>query len=827
MSSVLAIDFGNENIVMAAPRKGGVDVILNQASHRLSPSMIAYSETRRYAGEHARTQQMQNVKGTITQLKRLIGLKFNTPEREKIQNLIPYELVELEDGFIGVKVMYLEQEKIFRVEQCVAYLIKDNFEIARLQNIHATDCVIIGSPFWDECQRRTVLDAAKIAGVNVLKLLNSTTAAAIGYSMYHRKRLPEKVDKAVPVAFVDFGDSSINCAIVMLSQGSVEVKGFACNEHLGGQDFTTALVNMLLQKTQEKYKIDPTTNARAMLRFTQAAEKLKKSLSINPVMPFDVQSCLNTDINFMVKREEYEETIKGLLDQIEEPITRALELANVKKEDLFAIEVHGGASRTKAVKDKIRDIFGKELTQSLNPDECFALGGGFQAAILSPQYKVDLKVKDVAPHQIMIEWTDEEGNLKTNELFKQFNDVPCTKLVPIKVKRTCHVRLFHERSGELATVDIDTNQDEPLLVKLKVRLTPDGILNVLEAFYQVTEEVIIQEPKKKEEPKKEEPVKDEEAITREASEEQIPKTSSAEDVVPPSGSEEQLPPPEGAAEEKKEEPAPAPEPKKEEEKPPEPKKKKVTTNYNVNFIFKPHYGLSQQQIDEFKREENKMAQHDKDEIAIDEAKNELESYIFKMDKYINYDYPEYFDPAKKDEYLGIVSKVQLWWEENEFDRLPLKDYQEQLSKLKAFGEPANARRELRFTIPQQIAEYVSKAEKEAKRLDTKEEKFDHITQEERNAVKKQIDDFIQWLKNKETEVENTPKHLDLPFRKPEVETKLRNVESKVNELFCKPRPKPKPKEEKKDEKKEGEKPAEEKKEEQPAPEAEKKPEETQ
>ena len=142
----------------------------------------------------------------------------------------------------------------------------------------------------------------------------------------------------------------------------------------------------------------------------------------------------------------------------------------------------------------------------------------------------------------------------------------------------------------------------------------------------------------------------------------------------------------------------------------------------------------------------------------------------------------------------------------------MKDYQEQLSKLKAFGEPANARRELRFTIPQQIAEYVSKAEKEAKRLDTKEEKFDHITQEERNAVKKQIDDFIQWLKNKETEVENTPKHLDLPFRKPEVETKLRNVESKVNELFCKPRPKPKPKEEKKDEKKEGEKPAEEKKE---------------
>ena len=187
MSSVLAIDFGNENLVISAPRKGGVDIINNQSSQRLTPSMVAFSETRRYAGEFARQQQMQNVKGTITNLKRLVGLKYDSNDREVVQKLVPFKLVKLDDGYIGVEVMYLEELQTFRVEQCIALLLKEVFHIARIQSIHASDCVIVISPWWDECQRRSILDSAKIAGFNVLKLLNSTTAAAIVYSMYHKK----------------------------------------------------------------------------------------------------------------------------------------------------------------------------------------------------------------------------------------------------------------------------------------------------------------------------------------------------------------------------------------------------------------------------------------------------------------------------------------------------------------------------------------------------------------------------------------------------------------------------------------------------------------
>lgn len=827
MSSVLAIDFGNENLVISAPRKGGVDVINNQSSQRLTPSMVAFSETRRYAGEFARQQQMQNVKGTITNLKRLVGLKYDSNDREVVQKLIPFKLVKLDDGYIGVEVMYLNELNTFRVEQCIALLLKEVFQIANHQNIHASDCVIVISPWWDECQRRSILDSAKIAGFNVLKLLNSTTAAAIVYSMYHRKKLPESADKAVPVAFVDFGDSTLNVAIVSLSQGTVEVKGFACDEHLGGIDFTSALVKMLLEKTKQKYKIDPTQNPRAMLRFTQAAEKLKKSLSINPVMPFDVQSCMNDiDISFMVKREEYEETITGLVERIESPIVKALELADVKKEDLFAIEVHGGASRVKAVKDKIRSVFGKDLTQSLNPDECFSMGAGFQAAILSPQYRVDLKVKDVAPHQVMIEWVDDQGVKKTNELFKQFNVVPCTKIVPIKVKRNCHVRLFNEQTGEIGYTDIDTGSDEVLTVRLKVRLTPNGIIEVIEATHQITEEIIIPEEPKKEEPKKEEAKKEEPKKEDEKKEEEPkkegeqpkpeeatkeepkkegeePKVETANDTIPPTNSEEQLFHTKSeeqldkkAEEDKKEQPK-----ESEPEKPAEPKKKIIKKDIPVAFHFKAHYGLSNDLIEKYKAEERKMFKRDQDEIKIDNARNELESYIFTMNTYITRDYPEYFDPSKKDEYLQKTSQAQCWFEENEFDRLPLKDYEDQVAILKKFGEPAIARRNSRIEVPRQIQEFIDQAETEKKKLDNKDEKFSHITEEERSVVRKDIEAYVAWLNSQLAEVEKTPKHLDVPFKRGEAQNKFYAVEKKVKDLLMKPKPAPPKKEEKKEENK--------------------------
>ena len=181
-----------------------------------------------------------------------------------------------------------------------------------------------------------------------------------------------------------------------------------------------------------------------------------------------------------------------------------------------------------------------------------------------------------------------------------------------------------------------------------------------------------------------------------------------------------------------------------------------------------------------------MFKHDQEEIEIDNAKNELESYIFSVSTHIKRDFPEFFDPSKKDEYLQKTADAQCWFEENEFDRLPLQEYKNQLEILKSFGEPAILRRAARIEVPKQIREFIEKVENEKKKLDIKDAKYKHITDDERDDVRKDIDKLLVCLRGKLDEVEKTPKYLDLSFNQSDAQSKLNIVEKKVKDLFKKP-----------------------------------------
>ncbi|EAY06355.1 dnaK protein [Trichomonas vaginalis G3] len=759
MASVIAVDLGNQNCVIALPQNGGVDIVCNQSSQRLTPTMVAIDNDRRYAGEFAKTQQMQNVNGTITNLKRLIGVKYDDPEREIVEKLTPLKLVKLDDGYIGVELTYGDKPIVLRIEQLLALMFKEVLKIAKLNGSTSNEVVLVVSPWWSERQRRVILDAAKISCVKIMKLLNSTTAQAICYSMYHRSKLPATKDKAVPVAFIDFGDSSLNVSIAQLYQGAVDIKSFACDQHFGGAHFTAALQELLLEMTMKKYKIDPRTNARAMLRFNTAVERAKKVLSINPVVRFEVQCLMNDiDVRFDFKREDFEAKIVDLVKRLDEPINKALELAGVKKEDLFAIEVHGGASRVAAVKAHIKEIFGRDPTQSLNPDECFAMGAGFQAAILSPKYKVNLNVNDVAPHTVMIEYTDADGNKKNPVLFKQFNKVPSTKEVSIKVARKTSVRIYTDEC-DLGNIEIDTGKDEPDTVNVQIRMTPDSVIDVKDANIVVTEQIPIKEEKKPE-TKKDNSKKD---------------NSKKE-------------------EEKKSEDA---------KKVEEPKFKTVKKNVPVSLKYTPAFGLSDKVIEELKKIEIDMEKKDILEEKIDFAKNDLESYIFRMMNGMDRDFPEYFDPKTKDADRAKVDEVQAWFSDNEFDRLPLVEYEKQIGILHAFGEPALRRKDLFAGVHRIVSTYQDRKEAAIRRLDQKDEKFSHITEKERKPIRDELNAYGDWLKQRQADCETAPKHLDPPLTSNAAESRIANLEEKVQKLLCKPKPKPEPKKEekKKDDKK--------------------------
>lgn len=722
MSSILGIDLGNKNCLVTLPSRGGVDVLSNQESKRLTATMVAFDERRRFSGIFAHSQQSQNISGTIKELKRLVGLRYNSPEREAIQAIVPFTLVEQPNGFVGVKVSYKGNETVFTIEQCLAYLIESLFEIAKRDNSlcsEVVDCVVVVAPWWDECQRRVLMDAAEIAGRHVVRTLNSTTAAAITYAMYHRRKLPEKIEDAVPVMVVDYGDSSLNVAVVQLYQGSVEVKSFACDNHLGGQNFTHALMDYLVKKVQEKYKVNPYEKPRAAMRFREAVERLKHGLSINPVMCFEVQNLMNdVDVMFQVKREEFESQIGDLVERTGEPIKRALEHAGIEKEALFAIEVHGGASRVPAVKARITEILGREPTQSLNPDECFALGAGFQAAILSPKWKVDMTVKDVAPYRILVQYHDpKEDQVVEKELFSQFQVVPSTKVVKFKVVNTSQVKLGNE-NGQIGVVDIETGSDEMISVSLRIRMSVDGIIEVV-------------------------------SVTTLA----VPPTEEGEDE-----------------QEGEKKPVPVP----------------------VNFIYKHDYGLSSDEIAEYHKQEKIMQKTDADEEAIDFVKNELESMLIKLQNGLSYDLAAYFENSEIEKITPILTEIQDWFSENEFERLSFDEYNSRLRTLKQLAGAGLEREQLHIRIPGILSEARTSVSKCLKSLADDSEQYSHITQKMRQPLVDDLESCLSLINEQQTTLETLPKHVTPTIDTAKLQESVTDLSKRTKRLLRTPPPKQDP-----------------------------------
>ena len=475
-----SLDFGNEGFVLAVPGNS-VNVVPAADGGRVVPAMVTYAGSRRYFGADAQRERSAHLSGTINELKRLLCLPYDSKERELIEQKTPLKLCEIDDGLTGVVVPFLDREVGVRPEQILAYALKKIDEMAKGYNEKVGGYVVMVPPSWNETRRRAILDAFRIAGLRCTGLVNSTTAAVAAYTMMHGGKLSP--DKAVPALFVDIGSSSMNVAVANVKQGSVEMLSQASDPTLGGSDFTDALQAHLLECVQEKYGVDPTNDKKAMIRFRAAVEKLKKMLSVNPVVQFEVQSLVNdVDVSLLVKREEFVEKISSLVERVHGPIEQALELSGVKKEDLAIVEALGGGSRVPAVRAKITELIGKEPTQSLNLEECFAIGGAYIAGLLSPgMFKIPLVVKDISYIDVHATWVEDEE--KSSEIFKVSEAIPAVGSLALRAAGACEVKLT-SNDQEVAVVKIDTQTEEPVDVLLRLRLTASTTLEIESATYK-------------------------------------------------------------------------------------------------------------------------------------------------------------------------------------------------------------------------------------------------------------------------------------------------------------------------------------------------------
>jgi heat shock protein 4 len=412
-------------------------------------------------------------------------------------------------GQVGAEVTYLGKKEQFTATQITAmYLTRMKTTASAELKLPVAD-VVLSCPVWyTDSQRRAILDAADIAGLNCLRLLNDNTAVALGYGIT-KLDLPTAEEKPRRVVFVNIGHSNYTATVVEFRKGELAVKSSAWDRHFGGRYMDKALVEHFAKEFKEKYKIDVMENGKARFRLAAGVEKLKKILSANNMAPLNVESIMNdVDVRSMLKREELEELMKPLLERATVPIEQALAEAKLKPEDIDAIEMVGGCTRVPSLKNAIQEYFGKPLSFTLNQDEAVARGCAFSCAILSPVFRVrDFSIHDMVNYPIEFTWEksedipDEDTNLT---VFQKGGVMPSTKILTFYRKHPFDLEAKYAKPEQLpgkmnpwiGRFSVKGVKEDPkgdfMICKLKARLNIHGVLNVESGYY--VEETEVEEP---------------------------------------------------------------------------------------------------------------------------------------------------------------------------------------------------------------------------------------------------------------------------------------------------------------------------------------------
>lgn len=399
MSKIIGIDLGTTNSAMAVMQSGKPEIITNKEGKRTTPSVIALSKKgERLVGDGARRQQVTNPKNTVYEMKRLIGRNWTDKEVQKDLKLMGYEMVKAGKG---VKVKMGDKE--YTPEELSAMVLsKLKADAEEFLGQPVSEAVITVPAYFDDSQRQATKDAGKIAGLEVKRIINEPTAAALAYGLDKEGKTDEKI------AVYDLGGGTFDISILELGDGVFEVKSTNGDTHLGGADFDRAIVNHFVDEfSKENEGTDITEDKGAMQRLRDEAEKAKIELStaqsyeVNlPFLTANADGTINFE--YTLTRSKLESLVEDLIKKTASPCEKALKDAGVKASEIDAVVLVGGMTRMPAVQAKVKDIFGKEPMKGVNPDEVVAVGAAIQGGVLAGDVK-DVLLLDVTPLSLGIE----------------------------------------------------------------------------------------------------------------------------------------------------------------------------------------------------------------------------------------------------------------------------------------------------------------------------------------------------------------------------------------------------------------------------------------
>jgi chaperone protein dnaK len=416
MGKIIGIDLGTTNSAFSYMVAGKPEVIANAEGNRTTPSVVAVNKKGdRLVGQVAQRQRVTNPKNTIYGVKRLIGRKFSDKEVQKDIDILPFVI---EQAGSGVKVKL--GDKSYTPEEISAMILaKIKADAEAFLGEKVTEAVITVPAYFDDAQRQATKDAGKIAGLEVKRIINEPTAAALAYGLEGGK--DEKI------AVFDLGGGTFDISILELGDGVFEVLSTNGDTHLGGEDFDNRIVNHFLEVFKKEEGIDLRNDKAAMQRLKDEAEKAKKELSSTSSYEVNLPFITADDdgpkhFEYTLTRAKLEELVKDLVERLADPVEKALKDAGLKPSDINSVVLVGGMTRMPAVVEKVKQIFGKDPMQGVNPDEVVSVGAAIQGGVLTGDVK-DVLLLDVTPLSLGIETM---GGV-TTKLIERNSTIPTSK----------------------------------------------------------------------------------------------------------------------------------------------------------------------------------------------------------------------------------------------------------------------------------------------------------------------------------------------------------------------------------------------------------------